>query len=39
MNNPDNGEVVVSEQNSFGSYVLKTPLRFQSCRDRFAMAV
>lgn len=39
IENPDNGEVVVIEQNSFGTYVLKTPLKFQGYQDRFEMAV
>lgn len=39
IENPDNGEVFVIEQNSFGAYVLKTPLRFLNFKDRFATAV
>ena len=39
IDNPHNGEIFVIEQNSFGHYVLRTPLRFQSYRDKFEMAV
>ncbi len=39
IENPDNAEVIVIEQNSFGTYTLRTPLRFQHYQDSFEMAV
>ena len=39
IENPDNAEVIVIEQNSFGTYTLKTPLRFQHYKDCFEMAI